>query len=415
MSNWERAKIGDLCNTVSDTYRGGDSFVIPINTSDVYDGEILNHEMVENRGLKGQFKKTFLPDDILFSEIRPANKRFAYVDDEDTSLYIASTKLMVLRANQDRVLPKYLFAVLSSKDMLSELQLRAESRSGTFPQITFSGELAPIEIPLPDLATQRKIVFILDAIQRRIKINNRIQDILFEKAKAIFENKISQGTKDGNWRQAYLTDIANYLNGLAMQRYRPLQGEEGIPVLKIKELRQGFCDADSELCSPNIKKEYIVHDGDVIFSWSGSLLVDFWCGGTCGLNQHLFKVTSDEYAPWFFFAWTLHHLDSFKAVAAAKATTMGHIKRGDLDKAAVWIPPAAQYEEMERQIAPLYELVIKLRAENKSLERLRDAVTPKLISGHLDVSEMKLPAREAARTAAMFIEDAEQIEVSDER
>ena len=80
-----------------------------------------------------------------------------------------------------------------------------------------------------------------------------------------------------------------------MQKYRPLAGEEGIPVLKIKELRQGMCDDSSELCSMSIKPDDIVSDGDVIFSWSGSLLVDFWCGGTYELNQHLFKITSSRY------------------------------------------------------------------------------------------------------------------------
>ncbi len=83
-----------------------------------------------------------------------------------------------------------------------------------------------------------------------------------------------------------------------MQKHRPSDDEIGIPVLKIKELRQGCCDESSEICSPNIKSEYIIHDGDVIFSWSGSLLVDFWCGCTCGLNQHLFKVTSKKYDKW---------------------------------------------------------------------------------------------------------------------
>jgi len=79
------------------------------------------------------------------------------------------------------------------------------------------------------------------------------------------------------WKQGSLLDIADYLNGLAMQKFRPTDNEDGIPVLKIKELRQGMCDSSSELCSPNINAEYIVSDGDVIFSWSGSLLVDFWC------------------------------------------------------------------------------------------------------------------------------------------
>ena len=113
--------------------------------------------------------------------------------------------------------------------------------------------------------------------------------------------------------------IADYLNGLAMQKFRPKDDEHGLPVLKIKELRQGSCDDSSELCSPSIKPEYIVHDGDVIFSWSGSLLVDLWCGGTCGLNQHLFKVTSTKYDKWFYYSWTDHHLQKFVAIAADMA------------------------------------------------------------------------------------------------
>ena len=128
-----------------------------------------------------------------------------------------------------------------------------------------------------------------------------------------------------------------------MQRFRPHEGEIGLHVLKIKELRQGFCDSNSELCSPSIKSEYIVHDGDVVFSWSGSLLVDLWCGGICGLNQHLFKVTSTAFDKWFYYAWTCHHLQEFIAIAADKATTMGHIKREELSKAKVLVPSKAEY------------------------------------------------------------------------
>ena len=120
-----------------------------------------------------------------------------------------------------------------------------------------------------------------------------VNDNLEQQARAIFSNEfLNLEVLPDGWKQASLIDIADYLNGLAMQKHRPTADEAGIPVLKIKELRQGCCDDNSELCSPNIKSEYIIHDGDVIFSWSGSLLVDFWCGGICGLNQHLFKVAS---------------------------------------------------------------------------------------------------------------------------
>lgn len=187
-----------------------------------------------------------------------------------------------------------------------------------------------------------------------------------------------------------MIDIADYLNGLAMQKYRPSIGETGIRVLKIKELRQGCCDDNSDLCSPNIKSEYIIHNGDVIFSWSGSLLVDFWCGGICGLNQHLFKVTSSKYDKWFYYAWTKHHLDHFIAVAADKATTMGHIKRNELAKAEVLIPNEIDYNRIGNLLQPIYNLIIANRIENKKLAETRDILLPKLMSGEPDVSNIKI-------------------------
>lgn len=388
MAEWIECSIGDLCDTISDTYKGNDEYVVLVNTSDVLEGKVLNHETVANKNLKGQFKKTFKRDDILYSEIRPANKRFAYIDFENTSNYIASTKLMVLRHNE-KVLPEYLFALLKSNYVIAELQHLAETRSGTFPQITFSSELAPMKVLLPDKDTQKRIVSILSSIEQKIDKNNEINNNLEQQAQAIFANEfLSLDTLPEGWKQASLIDIADYLNGLAMQKYRPTADESGIPVLKIKELRQGCCDNNSELCSLSIKSDYIIHDGDVIFSWSGSLLVDFWCGGICGLNQHLFKVTSNKYDKWFYYAWTKHHLDRFIAVAADKATTMGHIKRDELSKAEVLIPNKADYKRIGALLQPIYDLIITNRIENKKLAETGDTLLPKLMSGEIDISEV---------------------------
>ncbi len=192
------------------------------------------------------------------------------------------------------------------------------------------------------------------------------------------------------WRKSNLLGIADYLNGLAMQKFRPKENENGLPVLKIKELRQGMCDESSELCSPNIKPEYIVHDGDVIFSWSGSLLVDFWCGGECGLNQHLFKVTSSTYDKWFYYAWTKYHLQNFSAIAADMATTMGHIKREELEKASVLVPSSSEYARIGACLAPIYNLIISTRIENRKLQELRNTLLPKLMNGEIDVSEVEI-------------------------
>lgn len=214
---------------------------------------------------------------------------------------------------------------------------------------------------------------------------------LEQQAQAIFSNEfLTIETLPDGWTRATLIDIADYLNGLAMQKYPPATDEIGIPVLKIKELRQGYCDANSQLCSPNIKKEYVIHDGDVIFSWSGSLLVDFWCGDICGLNQHLFKVTSNKYDKWFYYVWTKHYLNHFIAIAADKATTMGHIKRDELSKSEVLIPDEANYKRIGSLLQPIYDLIISNRIENKKLAEIRDILLPKLMSDELDVSNFNL-------------------------
>ena len=248
-----------------------------------------------------------------------------------------------------------------------------------------------LEITYPEKDVRDEIIRIADAISDKIRLNTVINENLMLQAQCVFaEEFLSFDVLPDGWKKSSLLGIADYLNGLAMQKYRPNDDEQGLPVLKIKELRQGCCDTNSELCSPSIKSEYIVHDGDVIFSWSGSLLVDLWCGGTCGLNQHLFKVTSSSYDKWFYYAWTNHHLQKFAAIAADMATTMGHIKREELAKAEVLIPTQADYDRIGSVLAPIYELVISNRIENRKLASLRDELLPRLMSGDIDVSEVMI-------------------------
>lgn len=189
------------------------------------------------------------------------------------------------------------------------------------------------------------------------------------------------------WKVGRLTEIASYMNGLAMQKFPPENNEDSLPVLKIKELGQGFCGTDSDRCSCNIKDECKIHNGDVIFSWSGTLLVDVWCGGDCGLNQHLFKVTSKDYPKWFYYYWTKHHLQEFIHIAKDKAVTMGHIKRGHLEEALVAIPDNDSMERAHELFEPILSKMISLRLENSRLSLLRDTLLPRLMSGELEVPE----------------------------
>ena len=204
MEEWKTYRIGDICESVSDTYRRGSASVVLVNTSDVLDGVCLNHTRVQNKDLKGQFKKTFKKDDILYSEIRPANKRFAYIDFDPID-YIASTKLMVIRSS-DKVRPRYLYHFLKRQEMLDELQALAESRSGTFPQITFS-ELALFEIKLPSLETQDRIVAAIDSFEYKIALNNRINHNLEKQIQERFDRMIVSDNGLGYCQIADYVDV----------------------------------------------------------------------------------------------------------------------------------------------------------------------------------------------------------------
>lgn len=176
-----------------------------------------------------------------------------------------------------------------------------------------------------------------------------------------------------------LDEIATYKNGLAMQKFEPENDADSLPVLKIRELNQGFTDSSSNRARTDIDKSVKVYDGDVIFSWSGTLLVDIWTGGPAGLNQHLFKVTSYAYPKWFYYMWTRYHLRQFQQIAAGKATTMGHIKRGDLKAADVIIPTDSEFVQLETLLTPVVDAYIENGVEIKSLQTIRDQLLQKLL------------------------------------
>ena len=195
---------------------------------------------------------------------------------------------------------------------------------------------------------------------------------------------------DSSWSTVSLVDIADYKNGLAMQKFRPDAEDKGLPVLKIRELGQGFCGSDAERCKSDIEDSVKIHDGDLIFSWSGTLLLDFWAGGNAGLNQHLFKVTSLAYPSWFYYGWTKHHLARFIMLAKDRATTMGHIKRSALAESEVVVPPKNILAIQTQLMQPIVDQLILNKIETRKLAALRDSLLPKLMSGEIDLSKVNL-------------------------
>lgn len=400
---WKEKNICQLCDTISETYKGTANKVVLINTSDVLDGKCLNRNPVPNKKLKGQFKKTFQKGDILYSEIRPANKRFCYVDFAPID-YIASTKLMVLRSHED-VNSQYLYQILRSNNTLRQLQTLAESRSGTFPQITYS-ELANIKVYLPSKEAQNNIVAFLSSLDRKIELNNKINAQLEEMAQAIFKNWFVdfEPFKDGKfveselgmipegWKVGTLSEIADIVGGSTPSKAKPeFYTHKGIAWLTPKDLsnnpRVFTSRGDIDITEQGYKSTStkLMPKGTVLFTSRAPIGYISIARNEICTNQG-FKSVVPKIAGTCF----LYCLMKYLTPEIENKSTGSTFKEasGTLMKSLqVTIPETSIFEEFETRIAAFFNRIEVLELENSRLSSLRDTLLPKLMSGEIEIPE----------------------------
>lgn len=390
MGEWKKYAIGDLCQTISDTFKSQASEVVLINTSDVLEGKCLNHDKVRNINLKGQFKKTFQKDDILYSEIRPANKRYAYIDFEAKN-YIASTKLMVLRHNE-LINPKFLFYILQSNDMITQLQMLAESRSGTFPQITFD-VLSKEVILLPSLNEQEKIIKILSSFDDKIEVNRKINENLEQQAQALFKSwfvdfepfkggkfvESELGMIPEGWRVGNLLDVAELFD----HKRKPLSGRERDAM----EKNYPYYGATSIM---DYVDNYIFDGIYLLMGEDGSVATDEgfpylqYVWGKFWPNNHAHvMVGKNGYSTEML--WCL--LSKTNVQTIVTGAVQGKISQQNMKKLLVPIPLTNVCKSFIEVITPLFDKKRNLSNEIQSLSQLRDTLLPRLMSGEINLSD----------------------------
>ncbi len=332
-------------------------------------------------------------------------------------------RMVLLRPDARRVDFRYLRYWLNSPVMAAHVH---GFRDGTVAERLNMPTIRALPVLTPPLFEQRAIAHILGTLDDKLDVNRRMNETLEAIARALFkswfvdfdpvrakeESRQTVGMDRGTavlfpdsfevslagrtprgWGVKPLDQIARFLNGLALQRYPPDDGES-LPVIKIAELRSGSTSG-SDRASSKLPKEYVVEDGDLLFSWSGTLEARIWCGGRGALNQHLFKVICTEYPKWFVLRWIEEHLPEFQAIAASKATTMGHIQRHHLAEALVLVPPREALLRMDGLLAPVFDRVVSNLLESRTLAALRDTLLRKLVSGEIRVKDAEKFVRAA--------------------
>ena len=415
-NDWPTVRVGDLADSISDTHSLGKAELIFLNTSDVSNGRILHHNYSPVKYWPGQAKKAVRKDDILFSEIRPANRRYAYVDVYADD-YVVSTKLMVIRARRDRVFPRFLYSFLTGPQVVAWLQHLAESRSGTFPQITFD-QVAELEVSLPPLTDQIRIAAFLDAIANKIELNRKMNETLEAMARALFKSWFvdfdpvrakAAGCDPGlprhlahlfpnsfeesdtaeipnGWRCSTLAEFA-LLNPEvwskearpAIIRYIDLSNTKKGQIEDVAEFPQAKAPSRAQrILRPNDTVVGTVRPGNASYAYISEE------GLTGSTGFAVLRPRKNEYAEFVYLA----------ATADSNIQALAHLADGAAypavrPEAVEATPVVAGGPELLGGFAniarPLFRGISLRQRQSRTLAALRDALLPKLISGEIRV------------------------------
>ena len=345
---------------------------------------------------------------IIYSTVRPNQKHFGYFDTYFDDL-VVSTGFATLDVIDPRVNSKYLYYLLTQNSVISQLQSIGENSTSSYPSIR-PEDIGNLSFMFPDIDIQNKIADILTSIDKKIQINNQINQELEALAKTLYDYwfvqfdfpdqngkpyKSSGGKMVYNpelkreipegWGVDSLWNIANFYNGLAMQKYRPDTNEDDyLPVIKIREMMNGFTK-DTEKARLDIPTEAVVESGDILFSWSATLEIVIWGKERGALNQHIFKVTSDTYPKSFIYFELKSYLKVFKSIAELRKTTMGHITQDHLKQAKIVLPQIEIISKLDAKLQPIMLKQQILENQNQELTQLRDWLLPMLMNGQVKV------------------------------
>lgn len=439
MSDWKEYTLGDISRNISRRFDfNAYPNVVFINTGDVLNNKFLHCDISNIKDLPGQAKKAIKKGDILYSEIRPGNGRYLFVD-KDLDNYVVSTKFMVIEPNINVVLPEFLFLLLISNETTEYFKMIAESRSGTFPQITFDS-VSSLSLNIPDKETQQKILDIITPLDDKIELNTQINQTLEQTAQALFKSwfvdfdpvrtkvqALSDGLSleqaelaamqaisgktpeeltalsqtqpdryaelaeiakafpcemvevDGvevpkGWEVKPLGDLISFVKGKKPKAVSPKQEENMLPHILTSSLEGKY----NEFCESN--KLVTVEYQNTIMLMDGSNSGRVAIGHNGVIGSTLAKINFDNNKLWAFIYQFLKHKEA-DIQANTTGTTIPHTDKNRINNYLMTIPNDFLLDKFTELFDNSLLKIISNRNQIISLETTRDLLLPRLLSG----------------------------------
>lgn len=392
MSKWKTVHLGDIIKTNQSTYSPKENwkFVNYLDTGNITANRVEKIQYINTDvdKLPSRAKRKVKRDSIIYSTVRPNQLHYGIIKNQPDN-FLVSTGFVVIDVNTDKAIPEYIYYVLSQNEIIEHLQAIAEQSVSAYPSIKPS-DIENLNILLPDIEIQKRIVSVLSVIDGKIAVNETINNNLQEQMEALHRSWFIDyapfgDAKPSNWIKADIYSIANIIYGAPFAS--KLFNTEGLgnPIIRIRDLKeQTFMTYTTEIHP----KGHLIQPGDIVVGMDGEFRPYIWGNSEAWLNQRVCIFESKLPSDKAFMLYTIKPLLNVIEQTQV-ATTVIHIGKKDYDAFEIVLPDRKTLDQFGEITTPMLERIVNNSIENKKLVQLRDALLPQLMSGELDVSKIK--------------------------
>ena len=398
MSEWKKVKLGELYDVHNGLSKGRQFFGsgYPFLTfSNVFNNWFLPEELesLVQSSEKERQTCSIKKGDVFITRTSETMDELGMssiaLKDYPNATYNGFTKR--LRPLTDEVIPEYIGYYLRSPKFRGKFM--AFSTMTTRASLA-NDDLLSMEVDIPEKAIQQRIATILSRYDSLIENYQKQIKLLEESAQRLYKEwfidlrfpghentKIVNGVPEG-WEKKPISQLGEYLNGFA---FKPSDWQDsGKPIIKIKEMGNGVSNDTPRNNGERVPVKYLVKAGDLLFSWSATLMVIVWSGEEGWLNQHLFKVTPAKGIGREFLLQSISNtIEEFQNLTTG--STMKHIQRNKLDQVFTNVPNDEIMALYSNFAESMRNQILHLSSQISILTEARDRLLPKLMGGEIKV------------------------------
>ena len=398
MTEWKKIRLGNIIKTNQNTYSPKENwkFVNYLDTGNIKMNTMTEIQYINTNTdkLPSRARRKVKNNSIIYSTVRPNQLHYGIIKDQPTN-FLVSTGFAVIDVDDKLAVPDYIYYLLTQKDIVEYLQSIAEQSVSAYPSLKPS-DIENMEVLLPNIETQRKVVSILTSIDRKINCNKKINNNLEQQISALFINMFGSNIDKLAESKFKLGDLVDSVDNRG--KTPPLSDKPTLyPIIDVKALSGNIRIVDYNNCTKYVNEETYNNwfrsghpkQYDILVSTVGSLAeMKIFLGDVGCIAQNVVGFRSKDISPLYLYQY-LNYIKN-DLVAYNIGSVQPSIKVTHIIKHPIYVAPQDEINKFDSVARSITEKIFANCQENENLKQLRDTLLPKLMSGELDVSDIDL-------------------------